>query len=106
MIRDVAVTGKLTSEDGAPCLEPCQRVPPLAVGWHSSIEVCVIATNWVDKLPVAMAAKGDLFMRALLQGSAKRRSPGCVNFVAALFYHFCQALPAAFTQPGDHPSDL
>ena len=35
-----------------------------------------------------------------LQGSAKRRSPGWVNFVAAVTYHFCLALPAAFTQPG------
>ena len=35
-------------------------------------------------------------------GSAKRRSPGLVNFVTALAYHFCLALPAAFTQPGDH----
>ena len=25
-----------------------------------------------------------------------------MNFVAALAYHFCLALPAAFTQPGYH----
>ena len=37
-----------------------------------------------------------------LQGSAKKRSPGLVNFVPALAYHLCLALPAAFTQPGDH----
>ena len=37
-----------------------------------------------------------------IQGSAKRRSPGLVNFVIALAYHFCLALPAAFMQPGDH----
>ena len=36
------------------------------------------------------------------QGSARRRCPGLVNFVTALAYHFCLALPAAFTQPGDH----
>ena len=35
-----------------------------------------------------------------LQGSAKRRAPGLVNFVTA--YHFCLNLPAAFTQPGNH----
>ena len=35
-----------------------------------------------------------------LQGSAKRRSPGLVNIAAAVAYHFCLALPAAFTQPG------
>ena len=27
---------------------------------------------------------------------------GLVNFVPAVAYHFCPALPAAFTQPGDH----
>ena len=37
-----------------------------------------------------------------IQGEAKRRSPGLVNFVAAVAYHFCLALPAAFTQPGAH----
>ena len=40
-----------------------------------------------------------------VQGSAKRQSPGLVNFVTALAYHFCLALPAAFTQPGDHLLD-
>ena len=38
----------------------------------------------------------------VIQGSAKRRSPGLVNFVAAVAYHFCLALPAAFTQPRVH----
>ena len=33
---------------------------------------------------------------------AKRRSPGSVNFVPALAFHFCLALPATFTKPGDH----
>ena len=37
-----------------------------------------------------------------MQGLANRRSPDLVNFVTALAYHFCLALPAAFTQPGDH----
>ena len=45
----------------------------------------------------------------VVQGSAKRRAPGLVNFgelfvlvnfVPAVAYHFCLALPAAFTQPG------
>ena len=26
-----------------------------------------------------------------------------MNFVTAVAYHFCLVLPAAFTQPGDHP---
>ena len=38
-----------------------------------------------------------------LQCSTKRQSPGLVNFVAALAYHFCLDLPAAFTQPGGSP---
>ena len=33
---------------------------------------------------------------------AKRRSPGLMNLVAPVSYHFCLALPATFTQPGDH----
>ena len=33
---------------------------------------------------------------------AERRSPGLVNLFSALAYHFCPALPAAFTQPWDH----
>ena len=37
-----------------------------------------------------------------VQGTAKRRFPGLVNFIAAVAYHFCLALPAAFTQPWDH----
>ena len=44
-----------------------------------------------------------------LQGSDKRWSPRLVNFVTALAYHFCLALPAAFVQPVNsralyHPS--
>ena len=38
----------------------------------------------------------------LVQGSAKRQSPGLVIVVPALAYHFCPALLAAFTQPGTH----
>ena len=33
--------------------------------------------------------------------SARRWSPGLVSFVAAVSYHFCLALLAAFTHPGD-----
>ena len=43
-----------------------------------------------------------LLLPKIIQCSAKRRSPGLVNFVPALAYHFRQALPAAFTQPGGH----
>ena len=37
-----------------------------------------------------------------LQGWPKRWTPGLVNFITALAYHFCLDLPAAFTQPRDH----
>ena len=49
---------------------------------------------------------GSLSLSRLLllqaAGSAQRWSPGLVNFDAALAYHFCLALPAAFSQPRDH----
>ena len=41
--------------------------------------------------------------RAIVQGSAARQSPGLVNFVPTLAYHFCLALPVAFTQPEVRP---
>ena len=41
-------------------------------------------------------------IQVLIQGLAKRWSPGLVNFVPAVAYHFYLALPVAFTQPGDH----
>ena len=37
-----------------------------------------------------------------VQGPTKSKSPGLVNFVTALAYLFCLALPAAFMQPGYH----
>ena len=37
-----------------------------------------------------------------IQGSAKGRAPGFMNFVGAVAYHFCLAFPAAFKQPGTH----
>ena len=36
-----------------------------------------------------------------IQGSARGWPPGLVNFIPAVAYHFCLALPAEFTQPGD-----
>ena len=37
-----------------------------------------------------------------IQGLAKRWSLGLVNFVTALVYHLCLAMPTAFTQPRNH----
>ena len=39
---------------------------------------------------------------AYLQRSAKVDALGSVNFVPAVAYPFCLALPTAFTQPGAH----
>ena len=43
-----------------------------------------------------------IFLLKPVQGSDKRRSPGLVNSFAAVAYHFCLALPVAFTQPRYH----
>ena len=51
------------------------------------------------------AERRDRFARNLsvipFRVLAKRRSPGLVNYITTLCY---LALPAAFTQPGDHLS--
>ena len=41
-------------------------------------------------------------LAAYIQGRAKKWSPDLVSFVAAVAYHLCLDLPAAFTQHGDH----
>ena len=41
--------------------------------------------------------RGNFFLHRAVQGSAKRRAPGLVNFIPALAYHFCLALPAIST---------
>ena len=37
-----------------------------------------------------------------VQGPAKKLFPGCENFVLAVAYHFCLALPEKFSQLGNH----
>ena len=49
---------------------------------------------WLDELQIYDKS---------IQGLAKRRAQGLVYFVPAVAYRFCQALPAAFTQPRDPP---
>ena len=49
-----------------------------------------------------LAAFDKMSQEISIQGSAKRRAPGLVNFITAVAYHFCLSLPAAFTQPGSH----
>ena len=56
-----------------------------------------------NKLPLKYSEKLVYAMqRTYMQGLAKRQFPGLVTFGSAVAYHFCLALPAAFTQPGDH----
>ena len=50
---------------------------------------------------VTFGQKVRIWLEDAVQGLAKRRSPGLANFNAAVAYHFCLALPAAFMQPGD-----
>ena len=52
--------------------------------------------------PPSLLLLGSGWPMLPVQGSAQRRSPGLVNFVAAVAYYFCLVLPAAFTQPGVH----
>ena len=35
-----------------------------------------------------------------IQKSAEAVTPGLLNFITTVDYHFCPSLPAAFTQPG------
>ena len=53
----------------------------------------------IFRLPGMGEQCGKIFP-VLIQGSAKRLRPGLVNFVTAVAYHLCLALPAGFTQPG------
>ena len=41
------------------------------------------------------------YFRAFVQGPAKKWFPGCENFVLAVAYHFCLALPEKFSQPAN-----
>ena len=65
---------------------------------HARPHLCFDLLEWI---------KGDtLGIWDNIQGGlAKRQSPGLMNFVTALPYHFCLALPKAFTQPGDYLLD-
>ena len=39
---------------------------------------------------------------SIIYRARRKGGPRLVNFVAGVAYHFCLALPAAITQPGDH----
>ena len=73
-------------------------------------KACISITFFLPSLPRQSQKDDSVFLHiqscccfnmVVLQGSAKRRSPGLVNFVPAVTDHFCMAQPSAFTQPGD-----
>ena len=50
----------------------------------------------------AMLSLLALYLMCPVTNSAKKRSPGLVNLVLVIAYHFCLALPAASTKLWDH----
>ena len=83
----------------------------LVDGGHEALLVAVVIGVVVFLKFLLACTKNSMFLCSILQievinfvylqGSTERRSPSSVNFVTALAYHSCLALPAAFTQPGD-----
>ena len=74
-------------------------------------EILLLLTQPTYKIPRAKWIRkvhnppSNILMNTLcvLQGPAKKRFPGCENFVLAVAYHhFCLALPEKFSQPGNH----
>ena len=72
--------------------------------------VCVCVRNLFRTSPRARlhnsccikAADAVKMLCMYVHGLAKKRFPGCENFVLAVAYHFCLALPEKFSQPGNH----
>ena len=52
--------------------------------------------------PDRRVSKQILCPSTLYKAQLKRWTPGMVKFDPAVAFHFCLALPAAFTQPGAH----
>ena len=74
----------------------------LKMGQCYQIEILFLCLIQNNHCGVAYNLLHIAFIRYLikyLQGSAKRRATGLVNFVTAVAYHFCLSLPAPFTQP-------
>ena len=61
---------------------------------RSALFITSARGHWIHRSPTLYLDP------SIVQGPAKRWSPGLVNFVPSLAYHSCLALPAAFTQPG------
>ena len=83
------------------CLEiPRWDETPLAADVIKNVELLRLAASPdAEKKESAVAWRTS---STHVQGSAKRQSLGLENFVTALTYHFCLALPVEFTQPWDH----
>ena len=93
-----------------PPLSLPQFIPPFLKLTYSMRKACISITFFLPSLPRQSQKDDSVFLHiqscccfnmVVLQGSAKRRSPGLVNFVPAVTDHFCMAQPSAFTQPGD-----
>ena len=61
-------------------------------GRHMSI----FPVHQLTRFAISLSSSSDTHV----QSSAIVGSPGLVNFITAVAYHFCPSLPAAFTQPG------
>ena len=81
--------------------------------WKKSTELLLLPYLWALGVKSSARANRNLcamqvipppsFLNAVsIQGLAKRRSIGLVNFVTLRAYLLCLALPAVFTQPGHH----
>ena len=73
--------------------------------WQSVVqgrrECCCLPQSLLQAVSLSLSGAHECcLLPPSLQGSAKRWSPGLVNYVAALAYHSYLALRAAFTQPG------
>ena len=60
--------------------------------------------NWKWGMSDARGREEVSWERSPVRGclTVQSSAPGLVNFVIALAFHFCMALPVAFTQPGAH----
>ena len=77
------------------------RPHTLILAWHANFAFLPLSLSPLLSLSRPRDVIHNL-RSAPLQGSAKRRSTGCVNFVPAVACHFCFILPEKFSQPGAH----
>ena len=104
---DVAVVRLNRRVDMAPhispiCLPPkdmsMQSLHGWAAGWGALQPGSRLRPKTLQVSLEVVQTRVDNFL-VVVQGSAKRRSPGLVYIAPAVAHHPCLALPAAFTQP-------